>query len=126
MVRRSSVSSTNRLHNLTFRCESLTVQNVKGLTDQFVWYKNWQAEVISVAGPERGKYIISNALHAFSTGSNDWVNNYYLNPNLMSKYTPTTYTTLLLQQVRNYVQVRNTILSYFRFVETSKPWGFFH
>ncbi|XP_024382012.1 GDSL esterase/lipase At5g03820 [Physcomitrium patens] len=76
--------------------------NVVGLTKQFEWFKSWKAEVLSLAGPKRGNFIISNALYAFSTGSNDWVNNYYINPPLMKKYTPQAYTTLLLGFVEQY------------------------
>lgn len=80
-------------------------QNVVGLTKQFEWFKSWKAEVLSLAGPKRGNFIISNALYAFSTGSNDWVNNYYINPPLMKKYTPQAYTTLLLGFVEQYTMV---------------------
>lgn len=82
------------------------VQNVKGLTDQFVWYKNWKAEVLSLVGPEKGNFIISTSLYIFSTGANDWVNNYYLNPVLMKKYNTDEYITFLIGLARGYIQVQ--------------------
>ncbi|XP_024366401.2 GDSL esterase/lipase At5g22810 [Physcomitrium patens] len=78
--------------------------NVKGLTDQFVWYKNWKAEVLSLVGPEKGNFIISTSLYIFSTGANDWVNNYYLNPVLMKKYNTDEYITFLIGLARGYIQ----------------------
>lgn len=76
--------------------------NVMGLDGQFVWYNNWKAEVLKLAGPERGNFIISNALYAISTGTNDWVNNYYLNLPLQDKYPADKYTTLLTGYIRKY------------------------
>ena len=81
------------------------VQNVKGLTEQLGWYKNWKNEVISLVGPEKGEYIIKNALYIISTGSNDWVNNYYINPVLQKEYTQDAYTTFLIGKVRAFLQV---------------------
>jgi len=81
------------------------VQNVKGLNVQYEWYKNWKAEVLSLAGPERGNFIINNALYALSTGTNDWVNNYYLNLSLQKKYPTDKYIDFLVQNIRKYVLV---------------------
>jgi hypothetical protein len=81
------------------------VQNVKGLATQLIWFRNWKAEVLNVAGPEKGNFIISNALYAFSTGTNDWVNNYYINPPLQKQYTPEQYTAFLLGEARKYIEV---------------------
>lgn len=81
------------------------MQNVKGLTEQLLWYKNWKNEVVSLAGQEEGNHIISNALYVFSTGSNDWINNYYLSDDLMEQYTPETYTTFLISLARYHIQV---------------------
>ncbi|XP_024392320.1 GDSL esterase/lipase At5g03810 [Physcomitrium patens] len=78
--------------------------NVKGLTEQLLWYKNWKNEVVSLAGQEEGNHIISNALYVFSTGSNDWINNYYLSDDLMEQYTPETYTTFLISLARYHIQ----------------------
>lgn len=69
------------------------------------WYQNWKAEVLNVAGSQKGNYIIANALNVISTGTNDWVNNYYLNSPLRKQYTPDQYTTMLLGLVRKHVQV---------------------
>ena len=79
---------------------------MKGLTAQFMWYKNWKNEVMSLVGQEEGNHIISKALYIISTGSNDWVNNYYLNLELMRKYTTDAYTTFLIGMVGSYVKVQ--------------------
>ena len=86
-------------------------QNVKGLDAQFEWFKNWKTEVLSVAGSEKGNFIISNALYAISTGTNDWVNNYYVNLHLQSEYPKDKYVTLLVDSVRTYTMVRVLFLS---------------
>lgn len=80
---------------------------MKNLGDQLAWYQNWKNEVKSLVGEEKGAYIIKNALNIVSTGANDWVNNYYLNPLLQKKYTPETYTTFLIGEARSYIQVPN-------------------
>lgn len=79
---------------------------MKGITSQIEWYKNWKAEVLSVAGPEKGNYIIKNALNIISTGTNDWVNNYYLSSNLQKQYTTDQWTAKLIGLARNHIQVR--------------------
>ncbi|KAG0630020.1 hypothetical protein M758_1G148100 [Ceratodon purpureus] len=78
--------------------------NVKGLTTQFSWFKNWKSEVVSLVGQEKGNYIVGKALYVISTGSNDWVNNYYINLELMNKYSTDTYTTFLIDLVGSYVK----------------------
>lgn len=85
----------------------LFVQNVKGLTTQFSWFKNWKNEVVSLVGQEKGNYIVGKALYVISTGSNDWVNNYYINLELMNKYSTDTYTTFLIDLVGSYVKVHH-------------------
>ena len=81
------------------------MQNVKGLKDQLGWYKNWKNEVVSLVGPKKGDYIIKNALYVISTGANDWINNYYLNPILQKEYDKETYTTFLIGKARAFLQV---------------------
>ena len=81
------------------------LQNVKGLTDQLGWYKNWKNEVISLVGPEKGDFTIKNTLYVISTGANDWVNNYYINPILQKQYTKDAYTAFLISRVRAFLQV---------------------
>lgn len=61
--------------------------------------------MVSLVGPEKGNHIISNSLYIISTGSNDWVNNYYLNLELMQNYTSDAYTTFLIGLVGFYVKV---------------------
>lgn len=81
------------------------MQNVKGLDAQFEWFGLWKNEVLKTAGPEKGQYIIDNALYAISTGANDWVNNYYLNLNLQNKYTPEKYIDFLVGNLKKYTLV---------------------
>jgi len=81
------------------------VQNVKSFGEQLVWYKNWTKEVMSLVGQKRGEFIVKNSMHIICTGANDWVNNYYLNPVLMEKFTPEAYTTFLIGIARSYIQV---------------------
>ncbi|KAG0580985.1 hypothetical protein KC19_4G215700 [Ceratodon purpureus] len=84
--------------------KTANIFNVVGLATQMIWFQNWKAEVLSVAGPVKGDFIISNALYAISTGVNDWVNNYYISPALQRQYTPDQYTTFLLREARKYIQ----------------------
>lgn len=81
------------------------MQNVKGLNAQLGWYKNWKNEVVSLVGQEKGDFIVKNSLIVISTGTNDWVNNYYLNPLLSKKFTEDEYATFLIGKARTFLQV---------------------
>lgn len=85
------------------------MQNVKSLADQQVWYKNWKNEVISLLGPEKGETNIKSQLYVISTGANDWVNNYYINPVLQKQYTKDAYTAFLIGRVRSFLQVLHSM-----------------
>jgi hypothetical protein len=84
-----------------------------GLDTQLEYYNNWKKEVVKVAGPERGNFIISNALYAISTGTNDWVNNYFVNLHLQSLYSTDKYTTILVGNIRKYTMVCATTFTIF-------------
>lgn len=81
-------------------------QNVKTLGEQLRWFPNWQKEVISVAGQERGDYILKKTLYIISTGANDWVNNYNLSPSLQKQYNQEAYTTFIVGEARKYIQAQ--------------------
>lgn len=66
-------------------------------------YENWRNEVVSLVGQEKGDFI-KNSLYVTSTGSNDWDNNYYLNPILM-EFTPEEHTTFLIGKARSFIRV---------------------
>lgn len=61
-----------------------------------VWIKDWQRQVTDQVGPARAATIFEEGIFVVSTGSNDYVNNYYLNILLQEKYNQDQYRTLLL------------------------------
>ncbi|BBN17248.1 hypothetical protein MPTK1_7g13040 [Marchantia polymorpha subsp. ruderalis] len=70
--------------------------NVIPLSQQMVWIKDWQRQVTDQVGPARAATIFEEGIFVVSTGSNDYVNNYYLNILLQEKYNQDQYRTLLL------------------------------
>ncbi|KAG6550720.1 hypothetical protein Mapa_007817 [Marchantia paleacea] len=53
-------------------------------------------EIISQIGEESTDKLLRESIYLISTGSNDFVNSYNLNPILQAKFTPAAYETLLL------------------------------
>jgi len=78
--------------------------NVKGMNAQLEWFKDYYQQVLSLAGEQNGEDIITNALYVIGTGSNDYVNNYFLNPFLMANYSLDQYQTFLLGNAKGYIQ----------------------
>jgi phospholipase/lecithinase/hemolysin len=71
---------------------------------QLEWFKDYYQQVLSLAGEQNGEDIITNALYVIGTGSNDYVNNYFLNPFLMANYSLDQYQTFLLGNAKGYIQ----------------------
>ncbi|KAJ7518955.1 hypothetical protein O6H91_20G016800 [Diphasiastrum complanatum] len=78
--------------------------NVASLKQQLQWYHSYRNKLITIVGRENASTILSEALHVISTGSNDYVNNYYLNPLLQEQYDTQEFQRKLLLSFEEFVQ----------------------
>ncbi|OAE19874.1 hypothetical protein AXG93_1130s1270 [Marchantia polymorpha subsp. ruderalis] len=69
--------------------------------DQF---KDYKKELISMVGQTQADNIISNALYVISTGTNDYVLSYYVNPLVQKKYSIPAYQQLIRDTATVYLQ----------------------
>ncbi|KAJ7522448.1 hypothetical protein O6H91_18G010900 [Diphasiastrum complanatum] len=78
--------------------------NVASLTGQLKWYQEYFGKLSDFVGPANASSIISKALFILSTGSNDYVNNYYINLDLQNKYHLDQYRDILLSSYKSFIQ----------------------
>lgn len=74
------------------------------MSQQLEFYKEYQSKLAAVAR-ENTSTILSEALYIVSTGSSDFVQNYYINPWLNKLYSPDDYSTFLVGIFSNFVKV---------------------
>ncbi|PON71229.1 Lipase [Trema orientale] len=74
---------------------------VVSLNKQLDNYYDYQAKLVEIIGESNASSIFSDALYIVSTGSSDFIQNYYINPVLQSVYTTNQFFIILL---RNYAE----------------------
>lgn len=75
------------------------------MPDQIQWVKEWQAKVAKLVGNATAASITTEAVFILSTGSNDYINDYYSDPILRLVFNTTQYRNMLLDLVRLRLQV---------------------
>ncbi|KAF5767718.1 putative triacylglycerol lipase [Helianthus annuus] len=75
------------------------------LSEQVSYYREWQNQVVRIAGNERANTIFSGGIHILSAGSSDFLLNYYINPLLNALYTPSQFSDMLLRSYSIFIQV---------------------
>lgn len=84
-------------------------------------FDEYKIKLSKVVGPEKSSSIISQALYFVSSGSNDFILNYFVNPALQSSYSPTEFNAALMSTQTEFVQVHIFIFSlYFTHWQASK------
>ncbi|XP_022958433.1 GDSL esterase/lipase At5g22810-like [Cucurbita moschata] len=78
--------------------------NALSLTQQLEYYKEYQNKVAEFAGKTNASAIISGAIYLVSAGSNDFLQNYYVNPLVYKKYTVTQFADILIASYVNFIQ----------------------
>uniref|UniRef100_A0A7N0UA03 GDSL esterase/lipase n=1 Tax=Kalanchoe fedtschenkoi TaxID=63787 RepID=A0A7N0UA03_KALFE len=74
------------------------------LTDQLKNYRQYQTKVKEMVGSERANQIFSGGIHLLTAGSSDFAQNYYINPMLLSFYTPKRFSDVLMKSYTTFVQ----------------------
>jgi len=68
-------------------------------------FDEYKVKLSSVVGPQKASSIISEALYIVSTGSNDYILNYFINPAMQSQYSLPQFQSLLMSTQTEFVQV---------------------
>ncbi|KAJ8754166.1 hypothetical protein K2173_002065 [Erythroxylum novogranatense] len=74
------------------------------LSQQFKNYRDYQAKVVNMVGEAKTKGIINGSIHLLSTGSSDFLQNYYINPLLYGLYTPDQFSDLLMRSYATFIK----------------------
>ncbi|GLJ25259.1 hypothetical protein SUGI_0483530 [Cryptomeria japonica] len=81
-----------------------TILSVIPLWQQVEYFKVYQKKLRGLVGEENATHILSEAIYGISMGSNDWVNNYFVNPIRMEQYTVQQYQNFLIEIASNFIQ----------------------
>lgn len=72
------------------------MQDAITLTQQLEYYKDYQSKLAAVAGRAKARAILADALYVVSTGTGDFLQNYYHNASLSRRYSVDQYCDLLV------------------------------
>ena len=89
--------------------DDVVVQNVMPAFKQLDMFEEYKVKLAGVVGPEKASSIISEALYFVSAGSNDYILNYFVNPALQSRYSPSQFNSILLSRQTDFVKVINLL-----------------
>ncbi|XP_072977899.1 GDSL esterase/lipase APG-like [Typha angustifolia] len=74
------------------------------LSQQLEYFKEYQVKLAKVAGSKTASSILSDALYIVSTGSSDFLQNYYINPFLNKHQSPDEYSSMLVGIFSNFIK----------------------
>lgn len=80
-------------------------QQAVSLRQQVRYYEEYQAKVERIAGKAKATELFAGSVYVLSTGSSDFLQNYYINPLLRLAYSTDQFSDLLLQSFIKFVQV---------------------
>ncbi|GLT80807.1 hypothetical protein SLA2020_522260 [Shorea laevis] len=69
-----------------------------------IHYKEYQKQLVAIAGQSNASSIISGGLYMLSDGASDFLQNYYINPLLYKVYTPDQFSDILIHSYSNFIQ----------------------
>ncbi|XP_042402106.1 GDSL esterase/lipase At5g03810-like isoform X2 [Zingiber officinale] len=81
-----------------FLDSTATLYRAVSLTQQLRYYKEYQAKVERIAGKAKAAELFAGSIYVLSTGSSDFLQNYYINPLLRLVYSTDQFSDLLLLQ----------------------------
>ncbi|XVE59489.1 hypothetical protein DITRI_Ditri05aG0049900 [Diplodiscus trichospermus] len=74
------------------------------LSKQLENYKEYQEKLVAIAGKSNASSIISGGIYLISSGSSDFLQNYYINPLLYKAYTPDQFSDILIDSYAKFIQ----------------------
>lgn len=75
------------------------------MTQQLKYYKEYQSKLAALIGQKNATAILSDALYIVSTGTGDFIQNYYHNTSLSSRYNVNSYCDLLISIFSGFANV---------------------
>nr|ABK26586.1 unknown [Picea sitchensis] len=92
-------------HFITRKSVLEFLQNVLTLEQQLDNFKLYREKLVNMLGPENSSEVISGALFVISMGTNDFSNNYYLNPSTRAHYTIDEFQDHVLHTLSRFIEV---------------------
>lgn len=90
---------------------TVVLQHTVSLNQQLAYYKEYQRTVRKIArNKTRSDAIFSEGIHLLSTGSSDFLQNYYINPLYNVLHTPAQFADSLVDSFTSFVQVLSSPL----------------
>ncbi|KAI5388891.1 GDSL esterase/lipase At5g22810 [Lathyrus oleraceus] len=78
--------------------------NTISMNEQLEFFKDYQRELMKIAGKPKALSIISDGIYFIGSGSCDFLLNYYINPVRYNAYTPYQYSDILVQSYSDFIQ----------------------
>lgn len=92
-------------------------QNTIPLSKQLGYYKEYHKKLVDFAGKSNATSIITGSIYLVSSGSSDFVQNYYVNPLLYKVYTPYQFSDILIEAYSHFIKViKRTYIFEFSFL----------
>ncbi|KAJ8749983.1 hypothetical protein K2173_013898 [Erythroxylum novogranatense] len=80
------------------------IYNTIPLSGQLEHLKEYQKKLVGIVGKANASAIISGSVYLVSSGSSDFVQNYYVNPLLYKFYTPNQFSDILIKSYSHFIQ----------------------
>ncbi|KAL9668010.1 hypothetical protein QQ045_002381 [Rhodiola kirilowii] len=68
------------------------------------YFKKYQNMLVNATGRNQAATIINNALYIVSSGSSDFIQNYYINPFINKVYSPNEYSSMLIRTFKHFIK----------------------
>lgn len=101
MMRKLVIISTKFSHDRSF----VIVKNVLTLSHQLKYFAHYKRHLSMNIGAKKAAESIHNAVFVLSMGTNDFLQNYYVEPTRSSQYTVDQYGDYLVSLFQGYIKV---------------------
>ncbi|XP_024400165.1 GDSL esterase/lipase At5g03820 [Physcomitrium patens] len=71
---------------------------------QFRMFEGYKVKLANVMGTTEASSTITNALYVVSSGSNDFILNYFISPEMQNRYSTTQFSSLVMSDQKEFVQ----------------------
>jgi hypothetical protein len=84
------------------------MQNVLPASKQLEMFREYTVKLTHLLGQAKASAMLTDSLYFVSTGSNDYILNYYLNPMLQNQYTTDQFSAMILSLQTDFLKVRTS------------------
>lgn len=106
----NTYTQITKLIGFSFIFRLIWEQSVLSVPEQLKYFKHYKIRLRELVGEGRAEHIIRNAVMVMSMGTNDFLQNYYLEPIRSKEYTVEEYENFLVSRMADYVKVLPTDL----------------